>query len=544
LIRSVSNGVSTVHVDDYFEVVDTKNSQIPVVMANAQGVKVTGNTIERVSGTGWGNAGASSTAYCLSGFCAAYVTAESTTGSRMYGLSSADPNQNYTTINYGLYLTGNNVNVYENGTYRGAFGTYGVNDTFSVQIESGVVKYYRLPAGSSSWQLLYSSTVAPSFPLRMDSAIYDAGSKLTNLKMYGSDLRTTASYYKHGASRVAMRTHMSDVSWLHSDHLGSSSLATDNIGAQVVNSDQRYSPFGGTRVAASGMKSKYGFTDQYSFAETTGLLDFNARMYSPLLGRFISADTIVPGAGNPQAFNRYSYVLNNPLGYTDPSGHCPKPTVGGAVICIAAFIPTAYSSAGPKSYIGDNRTFSSNSRPDQNRMWMWVDAKTGEVLRVGFHDTVNETGTVYPWKDNPRKNNSYVDTKKLADGTIQVRYEFYCADPDPTCAAGPKGEMLIKPTKDKSGRVTRFSGSLSARPFPNLEAYYWENGKLVATIFNVENFPESERREGRASDLTGLYGMWLGDPPNTILFSNGNLNTYWYYDSTTDIEDYRAMQRR
>ena len=40
-----------------------------------------------------------------------------------------------------------------------------------------------------------------------------------------------------------------------------------------------------------------------------------------MLGRFISADTLVPGAGNPQAFNRYAYGLNNPVKYTDPSGH-------------------------------------------------------------------------------------------------------------------------------------------------------------------------------------------------------------------------------
>jgi hypothetical protein len=49
---------------------------------------------------------------------------------------------------------------------------------------------------------------------------------------------------------------------------------------------------------------------------------FNARYYSGALGRFVSADTIVPQPGNPQAFNRYSYVTNNPVKYTDPSGHC------------------------------------------------------------------------------------------------------------------------------------------------------------------------------------------------------------------------------
>ena len=46
-------------------------------------------------------------------------------------------------------------------------------------------------------------------------------------------------------------------------------------------------------------------------------------MYSPVLGRFLSADTIVPSPGNPQDLNRYSYSRNNPLRYRDPSGHVP-----------------------------------------------------------------------------------------------------------------------------------------------------------------------------------------------------------------------------
>jgi hypothetical protein len=50
-------------------------------------------------------------------------------------------------------------------------------------------------------------------------------------------------------------------------------------------------------------------------------MDYRARYYSPRLGRFISPDTIVPDLANPQALNRYAYVLGNALGYTDPSGH-------------------------------------------------------------------------------------------------------------------------------------------------------------------------------------------------------------------------------
>jgi hypothetical protein len=46
-----------------------------------------------------------------------------------------------------------------------------------------------------------------------------------------------------------------------------------------------------------------------------------ARFYVPYINRFISADTIVPDPSSPQSFNRYSYALNNPLRYVDPSGH-------------------------------------------------------------------------------------------------------------------------------------------------------------------------------------------------------------------------------
>lgn len=46
-----------------------------------------------------------------------------------------------------------------------------------------------------------------------------------------------------------------------------------------------------------------------------------ARYYHPRLGRFVSADVVVPVPGNPQDWNRYTYVANNPLRSTDPSGH-------------------------------------------------------------------------------------------------------------------------------------------------------------------------------------------------------------------------------
>ena len=70
------------------------------------------------------------------------------------------------------------------------------------------------------------------------------------------------------------------------------------------------------------------------------------------MGRFVSADSIVPGAGNPQAWNRYSYTVNNPLKYTDPSGHCFGPVIW---ICIAAFIIATNTGSTPLPPISERQ---------------------------------------------------------------------------------------------------------------------------------------------------------------------------------------------
>ena len=65
------------------------------------------------------------------------------------------------------------------------------------------------------------------------------------------------------------------------------------------------------------------FTGQ-RWEQGLGLYDYNARWYHPALGRFVSADTVVPEPGNPQSLNRFAYVYNNPLQYLDPDGHDPE----------------------------------------------------------------------------------------------------------------------------------------------------------------------------------------------------------------------------
>ncbi len=102
-----------------------------------------------------------------------------------------------------------------------------------------------------------------------------------------------------------------------SDHLGSTSTIVDASGDYVARTG--YMPWGGERFSTADIPTDYRYTGQ-RLEDDLGIYYYNARWYDPSIGRFLQADTIVPDPGNPLAYDRYSYVLNNPLRYTDPSG--------------------------------------------------------------------------------------------------------------------------------------------------------------------------------------------------------------------------------
>ena len=110
------------------------------------------------------------------------------------------------------------------------------------------------------------------------------------------------------------------------DHLGSVAVNTDGTG--TVTERLSYDAWGrrrnadGTDNAACSITSATtrGFTGHEEM-DSVCEVNANARIYDPTLGRFMSADTIVPDALNGQDLNRYTYVENGPLSATDPTGH-------------------------------------------------------------------------------------------------------------------------------------------------------------------------------------------------------------------------------
>jgi RHS repeat-associated protein len=129
---------------------------------------------------------------------------------------------------------------------------------------------------------------------------------------------TASKYYTFGALRVAVKFG-STLYYLHADHLGSTGVATDTNGNPI--SKQTYYAFGAVRTSEGTSPTDYGCAGQ-RFDASSSLMYYGARSYDPVLGRFTQADTIAPNAWNPQGFNRFAYVYNDPRRYTDPSGNC------------------------------------------------------------------------------------------------------------------------------------------------------------------------------------------------------------------------------
>jgi RHS repeat-associated protein len=139
---------------------------------------------------------------------------------------------------------------------------------------------------------------------------------------YQMDAATTAGQKRH---------------WFHYDHLGSIVAVTnDAAGYGEKVAAMSYDPWGVRRDPATwdGIVSGHPaplpnaaaeFTDRgftgHEMLDHLGLVHMNGRIYDPHISRFLSPDPFIQFPGFFDSYNRYSYVLNNPLKYTDPSGY-------------------------------------------------------------------------------------------------------------------------------------------------------------------------------------------------------------------------------
>lgn len=145
----------------------------------------------------------------------------------------------------------------------------------------------------------------------------------TEERLYlGGDAYSAAAVY------VKQGTGAWQVQYIGRDYLGSITHVMDATG--IVKQELSYNPWGRLRNPITQalydidnrlklVLGDRGYTG-HEHLTSYGLINMNARLYDPVVGRFLSPDPYVQAPDFSQNFNRYSYALNNPLRYTDPNG--------------------------------------------------------------------------------------------------------------------------------------------------------------------------------------------------------------------------------
>jgi RHS repeat-associated protein len=277
--------------------------------------------------------------------------------------------------------------------------------------------------------------------------VKEVGSKGTSYSFYGSngklmsrfeDGQTINYYYLN--SKLVAQTKGNEVSYLHSDYLGSPAAVTKATGNSIER--MHYQPFG---ESIGSPKDDVGYTG-HKFDTDLGLNYMQARYYDPVIGRFYSNDPV--GFRDLHSFNRYAYANNNPYKYIDPTGMCSTDRDGNAVSGICP----APGDSDADELIND-RLSDSNS------------------IASSVESALNESGLIV-----------YVDTTVVASATESV----VTAAPDSSQPPGDQsGEVLIGLTPGSVVGTSGDSSDVGLIEFTAVEAFEHEFSHVSDSINGI-----------------------------------------------------------
>jgi len=152
---------------------------------------------------------------------------------------------------------------------------------------------------------------------KSDGKLYWRSIAISVLAESDASGNTTVEYVYFAGKRVGARDAAGNVFYLFEDHRSGTVLATDATGTPCFDAD--YFAFGADNLKVNTCPQAYRYAT-YERDPETGLDYAIFRYYNSRLGRFMSADLLAGGVGDPQSLNRYAYVLNDPVNHTDPLG--------------------------------------------------------------------------------------------------------------------------------------------------------------------------------------------------------------------------------
>jgi alpha-tubulin suppressor-like RCC1 family protein len=350
-------------------------------LVNASGAA---GTLTKTGQTSNWDAGGVSTKGIVSVDGYAEFTAQQTGTLRMFGLGYGNASVSYTDIEYAVYLNGASLYVYESGVQRGYFGIWASGDVFRVGVESGVVVYRRNGA------VFYTSTVAPSYPLLVDTSVHTPNGKLEGATLYGTlvDIRVAAPEMNPpgGAYPVSQTVSLSTAT-------AGATIRYTTGGTEPTTSSPAYSaPF--TVSTATTVKAKAFKAGYLDSPTTTGTYSFQvaAPTFSPAPGTYTAPLSVTLASVTAGADIRYT---------TDGS----EPTSASPLYNAPVFIATS-TTLKAKAFLAG-----------------WADSDTstatytiaaGSLGVGGAHSlAVTASGQLYAWGNN--------GSGRLGDGTTTNR---------------------------------------------------------------------------------------------------------------------------
>lgn len=221
-----------------------------------------------------------------------------------------------------------------------------------------------------------------------------------------------------------------------------------------------------------------------------------ARWYDPAIGRFISPDTIVPNPTNPQSFNRYSYVDNNPVNFSDPTGHIKCSKLG-----------TELCSADGENYFGERVSVEGYGLFDESHIMRGFNA--AQTIMNHLYELSGEGGGTFALNSYTTGHDTFSATYQVNGNVSEGEHVGIALGIYQDFERGYEAFQL----RGKAG-IEGIGGAFAPEDFPSDYLGFW----AYVNGYSLEDIPQILENLGNVEHYEGPLEPILGDRAGSLVF--------------------------